>query len=468
MAEKGNGSIDSGIFKGRRNRIRKAAGDGVILWLGHVLQPRNYLANTYPFRQNSNFLYYTGLAEPDLALLSYPEEDSDVLFSRPATMDDVVWSGAGLDRLGLARRAGIETVEHINRLGVYLAKAAGRKQKIHYLPPYQPSAVLRLAELLVVDFTEAVAGASERLVEEVVRQRSVKTDMEIAEIEDALEVTAAMYETALGRTRPGLREHDIAGAIQGVALARNREQAFNPIVTVRGEVLHNHCYDNLLAEGKLLLVDAGAESPGFYASDITRTFPVSGRFNPAQKEIYETVLRMQLGAIEMMRPGVPYRDVHIQACRILFEGLKAVGLAKGDTEEAVAAGAHSLFFPHGLGHMLGLDVHDMEDLGDIVGYPKGEKRSEQFGLKFLRFSRELEPGFVLTVEPGIYFIPALMERWQQERSHEDFICYDKLASFREFGGIRIEDDVLVTENGALVLGKGIPKTVDAIEEAMAR
>jgi Xaa-Pro aminopeptidase len=467
MAEQKSALIGPEVFVERRNRIREAVGGGLILWLGHIQQPRNYVANTYPFRQNSHFLYYTGLAQPDLVLISYPERDFDVLFSRAVTMDDVVWSGAGNDRVEMARRAGVETVENIDRLGAYLTRARSQGLHIHYPPPYQASSLFRLAELLVVEPAEVTAGASQRLIREVVCQRSIKSEAEIAEIEDALGITADMYRLAMAETRPGIHEYDIAGVMQGVALKRNRQQAFLPIVTVRGEVLHNEFYDNLLQDGKLLVIDSGAESPNYYASDITRTIPVNGRFSPAQAEIYRIVLKTQMSAIESVRPGVSFKEVHLHACRVMAEGLQEIGLMKGNAADAVAAGAHALLFVHGLGHMLGLDVHDMEDLGDAVGYAEGEKRSTQFGLNFLRLTRVLEPGMVVTIEPGIYFIPALIDRWIQERTQKEFINYDRLPSFRSLGGIRIEDDVLVTESGSRVLGPGIAKTVAEVEAAMA-
>jgi Xaa-Pro dipeptidase len=454
------------IFKERRNQVRQAVGGGVILWLGHVLQARNYADNTYPFRQNSHFLYYTGLTEPDLAVLSYPEDDYDVLFSRPVSIDDVVWSGAGHSRMELASMAGIETVEDISRLGVYITKTSSQGMKVHYLPPYQATSLFRTAELLVLDPGEVSAGASRVLQEAVAKQRSVKSEVELAELEDALVVTDKMYRAAMARTRPGVYEYEVAGAMQAVALAHNREQAYTPIVTIHGEILHNHTHDNLMCEGQLLLIDAGAESPRFYAGDITRTLPVSGRFTPIQKEIYEIVLAAQMACIPMVKPGNDFRDVHIHACRLMVEGLRALGLMKGNAEDAVAAGAHALFFPHGLGHMLGLDVHDMEDLGDVVGYPKEQQRSSQFGLKYLRLSRPLHKGFVVTIEPGIYFIPALIDRWKQERMHTEFINYDEVEKYRGFGGIRIEDNVAAVESAARLLGPGTPKTVAEVEAAM--
>ena len=468
VGEQNPGGFGPELYRARRNALREAIGGGLLFFLGHQLQPRNYRDNTYPFRQDSHFLYYTGLQAPHLALLCYPEADYDVLFAWPATMDDVVWSGPGATPVDLAREAGIDTVDDIARLGVYLTAARAQKLDVHYLPPYQGSSLFRLAELLVVDPTDVTPGASARLAESVSRQRSIKDAAEIAEIEDALGVTDRMHRRALALAAPGMKECQVAGAIQGIALEANREQAYNPIVTVHGEVLHNHGYGNRLESGQLMLIDAGAESPRGYASDITRTFPVAGRFSPEQTEVYETVLRAQLAAISRIRPGVTYREIHLDSSRAIVEGLVAMGLMKGDAAGAVEAGAHALFFPHGVGHMLGLDVHDMEDLGDIVGYAKGEKRSGQFGLNFLRLARTLEAGFVLTVEPGIYFIPALIDRWRQEGLHKDFIRYEKVERFRTFGGIRIEDDVAVTAEGARVLGPGIPKTVAEVEAAMAK
>jgi len=370
-------------------------------------------------------------------------------------------------RIEMAREAGIETVEDISRLGVYLTKAGGQGLKIHYLPPYQATSLFRIAELLVIEPGEVTAGASKPLQEAIARQRNAKSEEEIAEIEYALSVSALMYATAMEKARPGVYEYEVAGAMQGVALAHNREQAYPPIVTIHGEVLHNHSYNNVLKDGQLILIDAGVESPRYYASDITRTYPVSGRLSAVQAEVYEIVLRSQLSAIEMIRPGADYKDVHMQVCRVMVDGLKAIGLMKGNTEDAVNAGAHALFFPHGLGHMMGLDVHDMEDLGDLVGYSKERRRSDQFGLRYLRLSRPLELGYVLTVEPGLYFIPALIDRWKQEKLQADFINYDKIEAFRSFGGIRIEDNVVVTRKGARVLGPGIPKTIADIEAAMA-
>ncbi len=456
------------IYRKRRDRIRETIDSGVILWLGNSLQSRNYEGNTYPFRQNSHFLYYTGLPEPDLAMLSYPDSGKDILFAASPDMDAVVWNGPGRSTADLAREAGLDSVEELKQLGSHIDLARKQKRKIHYLPPYSASALYRLAGLLKSGPKGAKAGVSRKLMEEVSKQRSVKSDAEIEQIENALSVTDRMHRACMAAARPGMRESELSGLIQAIALSEDRQQSYNPIVTVRGEVLHNNSYGGVLRDGQLLLNDSGAESPMWYASDITRTFPVNGKFTDIQKAMYQIVLRVQLGAIGLAKPGVTYRDVHTNSCKIMVEGLREAGLMKGDPSEAVEAGAHALFFPHGIGHMMGLDVHDMEDLGDIVGYKKKEPRSGQFGLKYLRLSRPLEPGFVLTVEPGIYFIPALIERWQNERQHEAFINYDRLRDFSSFGGIRTEDNILVTSSGARVLGPKIPKTVPEVEEACSR
>ena len=456
------------IYRQRRNQLRKKLGNGITLWIGHILQPRNYADNTYLFRQNSHFLYYTGLSQPDMAMLSFPDRDHDILFARPESIDDIVWSGSKPAPVDFAHAAGIEKVEDIDRLEEYVAKLRAQDTKIHYLPPYQYSSLFSMAKLLKTGIGKVAPRASRLLMELVAYQRSIKSDVEVAEIEEALGVTDRMHRACMAAARAGIRESEIAGIIQAIALSSDRQQAFTPIVTVRGEVLHNHSYDNVLAKGQLLLNDSGAESPRYYASDITRICPVSGKFTGLQAEIYAIVLRMQLGTINMIKPGISYRDVHLNACKLMVEDLRAMGIMRGNPSDAVEAGAHALFFPHGIGHMMGLDVHEMEDLGDIVGYMKREKRSGQFGLNFLRLSRPLEAGFVLTVEPGIYFIPALINRWLQEGRHNEFINYGKLDAFHKFGGIRIEDDVLVTPDGSRVLGPEIPKTIRQVEEACAQ
>ncbi len=459
--------MNTNDFVARRQTLRQNLTDGVILLIGQGEASRNYPANTYPFRQDSHFLYYVGtnLAGFAVVILS---DGKEIMFGPAEDPDDLVWHGPHPVLADHAHEAGIKRIEEIGKLKDDLKSFSDKGEKIHYLPPYRGDRTLFLADLLQMSVGEVAMGASRALALQIVQQRSIKSADEVAEIEDALKVSAEMYDVALKMIAPGRTEAEVAGAMQGVALKYDRAQSFSPIVSVRGEVLHNTSYAGTMEEGDLLLIDSGTESPRFYASDITRTFPVSGRFTEKQKAVYQVVLDAQLAAIRAGSPALSNRDLHLIAARTIAAGLKDIGLMKGDPEEAVANGAHALFFCHGLGHMLGIDVHDMEDLGDVVGYPEGTPRSKQFGLAFLRLAKQLSPGFVLTFEPGIYFVPALIDRWKNEKKHEAFVNYDALESYRTFGGIRIEDDILITDNGCRVLGDGIPKTIDEVEAAMAR
>lgn len=458
--------MDASTFIERRRALRQAVPDGAILIMGNDEAPKNYLDNPYPFRQDSHFLYYVGVSRPGLAALLVPG-GHDTLYGPADHPDDVVWHGPHPVLGDHAAASGFDRHASIEALAGVLEELIRTGVAVHYLPPYRDARRMRLAALLGRDPRDVDAGVSSALVRAVAAQRSVKTEAEIAEMEAALGVTAAMYRAAFGAVRPGRTEAEIAAVIQAEALRHDRQQAFSPIVSVRGEVLHNHSYGNTLADGDLLVIDSGAESARGYASDITRTLPVSGVFDPRQREIYDVVLASQIAAIDAAAPGITNRELHLIAARTVAEGLIDLGLMRGDAAEAVAAGAHALFFVHGLGHMLGLDAHDMEDLGDIVGYPQGEARSDQFGLNFLRLVRPLEPGWVITVEPGIYFIPALFERWRDRGHCDAFIDYDRVASYLGFGGIRIEDDVLITGDGHRVLGPGIPKNAADVERAMA-
>ncbi len=459
--------MNATTYSQRRTSLREALDGGVILLLSSQYAPRNYSDNTYPFRQDSHFLYYVGVSQAGMAALLWPD-GRQVLFGHPETEDDLVWHGPRPTLDDFAEGAGFSQTADMNDLGSVLQKAQDAGEIVHYLPPYRAERTLQLGKLLQIDPRAVAEGVSIDLMKRIVDQRLIKTEAEIEEIEKALEVTAEMYAAAMAYARPGRTEAEVAAKLQLAAFAKNRQQAFNPIVSVRGEVLHNTSYANTLEDGDLLLIDSGCESPRFYASDITRTFPVSGIFSEKQREIYEIVLGAQMAAIEAASPLVSNRDLHFVAARTIAAGLKDAGIMKGDVDKAVKAGAHALFYPHGIGHMLGQDVHDMEDLGDIVGYAEGESRSEQFGLAFLRLTRKLEPGFVITIEPGIYFIPALISMWEAAGKHQEFINYDRLGEYRRFGGIRIEDDILITKTGARVLGPGIPKTVAELEAVLKR
>ncbi len=460
--------FDASIYKSRRRTLRQLVQKGLILFLGNEESPMNYPANTYPFRQDSTFLYYFGLDTPSLAATIDVDSGNETLFGDDISLEDIIWMGHLPSLKERARAVGVRKTAPRAKLEETVEQARKKRRPIHFLPPYRADTAARLSALLKKPAARLKKAASTELIKAVVSQRSTKDAGEIAEIEKALEVTRKMYLTAMQMTRPGLYEREIVGEIEGIALAHGCQTAFPTILTINGQILHNHYHGNKLERGRLLVIDAGASSPLGYASDITRTIPVAGEFTPNQRNIYEIVLRGQLKAIETIRPGIKYKEVHLSVARTMALGLKELGLMKGDMDEAVANGAHALFFPHGLGHMLGLDVHDMEGLGEnYVGYNRTVKRSEQFGLAYLRLARELQPGFVLTVEPGIYFIPALIDKWRAEKKFEGFINYVKVEAFRHFGGVRIEDDVLVTAESCRVLGRPIPKTVKEVEKAMA-
>ncbi len=459
--------MDGSTFERRRRILRGKVENGAILLFSGEEAPRNYPDNTYPFRPDSHFLYYTGISRPGLALLITPDGE-ETLFAPPFDPGLLVWTGESPDPETMAEGAGIKNSGNMEKIGENVSTLAKKGERIHYLPPYRGSRVLRIMEILGVQAGEAMADWSRELARAVAAQRSIKGEEETSEIESALEITAKMYQKAFSLARPGIQEAKVAGAMIGLACSYQRAQAFNPIVSKRGEILHNTSYSNTIKDGDLLVIDSGAESPGFYASDITRTIPVSGGFTSRQREIYEIVLSAQEKAIENARPGVTNKELHLLASRVMAEGLKGLGFLKGGLDDIVEQGAHALFFPHGLGHMLGLDVHDMEDLGDIVGYEEGEERAKQFGLCYLRLARKLEPGFVITIEPGIYFIGPLIESWERQGKFREFINYELAREYVGFGGIRIEDDVLITNKGARVLGPSIPKTPDDIEKEMSR
>ncbi len=459
--------FDKKTYQQRRNKLGRQVKSGLLLFLSNGESPMNYAANTYHYRQDSTFLYFFGLGFPGLAAIIDVDEERQTVFGNDVEMEDIIWMGPQPSLRSRCAKAGISDTRPLAELDAVLRTAVRQGRKVHFLPPYRGENSLWLEKLLCIRAGTVKDYASVEFVKAVVAQRALKNPDEIKEIEAALAVSAAMYREAMAMAQPGIYEREIAGWIEGIALAGGGQLAFPAIVTVHGETLHNHYHGNCLQEGDLLLIDSGAETESGYASDITRTVPVGGRFDPGQRSVYEAVLDMQLTAIAMIRPGVSYRSIHLKSAAVLVEHLKEIGLMKGNTAEAVAVGAHALFFPHGLGHMMGLDVHDMEDLGEVhVGYDDKTQRSRQFGLAYLRMARKLEPGHVLTVEPGIYFIPALIDQWRSTRKHAEFIRYDKVDKFRNFGGMRIEDDILVTPRGCRVLGPPIPKATAEVEAAV--
>ena len=439
-------------------------GSGLILIMGNDLSPMNYIDNTYHFRQDSNFLYYFGLDHPQLAGFIDIDKNREIIIGHELTIDDVIWSGPQPSLPERAQQVGVPSTATFEQLGNLLKGAKEDGRVVHYLPPYRMDNKILMSQWLDISLKDLKENASIQLIKAVVKQRSVKTEEEIAEMEKALQTTHDMHVAAMRDARPGMREAVLTGRVHGIAVSGGGDLAYPVILTVDGHVLHNHYHGNELQEGQMVLGDFGAETSSHYAGDITRTFPVSKQFTAQQKEIYEIVLDAEVSCIEALKPGIKYRDVHLQAGKIIASGLKDLGIMKGDVDEAVAAGAHALFFPHGLGHMIGLDVHDMEDLGeDYVGYTDAILRSKQFGFRSLRMGRMLEPGFVLTVEPGCYFIPDLIDIWKAENKFTDFINYDRLEAYRDFSGVRIEDNVLITEDGHKILGPSIPKTVTEVE-----
>tara|TARA_B110000196_G_scaffold100868_1_gene87643 strand:+ start:2811 stop:4175 length:1365 start_codon:yes stop_codon:yes gene_type:complete len=449
------------IYQNRRIKLSEGLENGIILLPGNNHVPMNYPSNTLRFRQDSNFLYYCGLDYPELNLIIDVISGESILFGDNLSVQDIVWEGSRTSLELMTELSGISKIKSNSELKNYLSTVNGI---IHTLPTYRADQKLFLNSTL----NGTNKGSSKNLIQNVIQQRSIKSKEEISEIESALSITAKMHELAMKLTHDGISEQYVVGQIEGYALSNGSRLAYPVIFTINGEILHSNNYDNIMTSGKLALNDSGAESSLHYASDITRTFPVNGKFSSLQKDIYNIVFNMQQAAFSFCSPGKSYKEAHNKSAKIAVEGLSSIGIMKGNSSDAVDAGAHALFFPHGLGHMLGLDVHDMEGLGeDLVGYDNKSERSDQFGLAYLRLAKKLEIGFVLTVEPGIYFIPSLIDQWEAENKHRDFINYDALKTFKDFGGIRIEDNIVITEDGYRLLGPPIASTIDDIEAVMA-
>lgn len=460
--------FNSEIYIERRNALRKLIPSGIILLPGNTEAAYNYPANTYTFRQDSNFSYFFGLENPDFVGLMDVDNGTDYIFGNDFEIDDIIWMGPQPKVIDLAAKVGVKNTATLGELGVFLNNAIQKRRSIHFAPTYRAETTLQVCSLLGLNPLRVRDYASLPLIEAIVKLRSVKADIEVAEIEKAVETAWHMFTTGMRMAYPGRREQEIVGAMEGISIAHGRPVSFPIILSINGQILHNHHHENILQEGRMMVMDAGSETSLNYASDITRTVPVGGKFSQKQREIYEIVLQANLNGIAATKPGTFYKECHTIAAETIASGLKELGLMKGDVKEAVAEGAHALFFPHGLGHMLGMDVHDMEGLGQIhVGYDNEIQPSKQFGTAYLRLGRRLQPGFVLTNEPGIYFIPELIDMWKAEKKYQQFLNYDKIEEYRHFGGIRIEDDILVTADGSRVLGKPIPKTVAEVEQTMA-
>lgn len=454
-------------YQDRRAVLQSNVASGILLFLGNTENPVNFEHNPYYFRQDSTFLYYFGIQEPKIAAIIDIDENKTIVFGDELSIDDIVWMGRQETLKEKSQKSGVqETLPHAE-LSQYLLKAQASGRKVHYLPPYQPSNKILLTDLLGINI--AALQPSVEMIKAVVKQRSIKEAQEIVQIEEAVNVSNEMHLLAMRMAKPGIKEYEIANAIQYLAANKECQMSYPPIVTINGGILHNHYRLNTLKDGDLFLNDSGAETAMGYAGDLTRTFPVSKTFSTKQKEIYEIVLNSFNNAHHLLKPGVKFIDIYLKASQYLVEGLVDLGLMRGNPEEAVKNNAHTLFFQCGLGHMMGLDVHDMEDLGEqYIGYTEEEPKDTQtFGLKSLRLGKALEPGFVVTVEPGIYMIPELIDIWQAENKNAEFINYDKVNEYRNFGGVRVEDDFLITDDGYQLLGGGLITTVEEIENYRA-
>lgn len=454
----------------RREQLReRVSRKGIILLPGNSEASRNYPDNGYHFRQDSNFLYFYGIQLPDLVGYMDIDAGEDWMFGDDLSMDDIIWTGPQPTIAELGAKCGVTRTASLAKMQEMLTLAIRKGRPVHFLPPYRADNKLKMGKWLGICPDALADHISIELAIAVVSLRDKKSDEEIREIEDACEIGYRMHTTAMKMCHVGAKERDIAGAIEGISLEMGEGVSFHSIVSQHGETLHNHSHNGILEDGRMLLVDAGAENVMNYCSDFTRTYPVNGKFSPMQRDIYNIVLAANARAFELAKPDMLYKDVHLAAVKVLIEGMKGLGLIKGNTDDAVAAGTHALFMPHGLGHLMGLDVHDMEDIGEkYVGYDLETERSTQLGVSNLRMARRLQVGMVMTDEPGIYFIPDYIAKWKAEGTNKEFINFDKLAPYMNFGGIRIEDDLLITPTGNRILGKRrIPVTIDEIEAFMS-
>lgn len=452
----------------RRNELKKLVGSGLIVLFGNNDSPANYPSNTYKFRQDSSFLYYFGLHRNGLVGVIDVDNEREYLVGDEIDIEDIVWYGSVTSVAEMAEMTGVARTAAMRELPAIVESAKAQGEEVLFLPPYRFDNQIQIMDLLGIHPSQQKAAASLKLIAAVVKMRTTKTEEEIAELERAAEIGYEMHTTAMRLCRPGITEQYIGGMVDGIANAYGCMVSFQTIATQHGEVMHGNPSTAKLEAGRLMLVDAGAETNENYCSDNTRTTPVSGVFTQKQKDIYNIVVECHDHVLEVAKPGVKWWDVHFAVCRIITERLQQLGLMKGDVEESLKAGAHAMFLPHGLGHSMGMDVHDMEGLGQVyVGFDNEVRPSTQFGTNALRFGRRLQKGFVVTDEPGIYFIPALIDDWKKNGTNAQFLNFDKIDEYRDFGGIRIEDDVLITDEGCRFIGsKRIPYHVEDVEEFM--
>ncbi len=452
----------------RRQVLKKSLKSGLVLLLGHEEAPMNYKDNPYHFRQDSTFLYYFGISNASLAGVIDVDNDKDIIFGDENSIDDIVFMGSLPTIKERAERCGVHDTRPYPELDHYIKNAINKKQQIHFIPLYRGESKIKLMELTGILPKDAGEKASIDLINAIIKQREYKTDEEIAQIEQAVNVTVDMHVAAMNFAKPGMKEAEVVAEVHRIALAANGNISFPIIATINGQILHNHYHGNTIKEGDLFLLDAGYENEMCYAGDLSSTFPVSKTFSNKQKDIYNITLEAHYASINALGVGVPFRNAHMAAARVVAEGMKSLGLLKGNVDDIVETGAYAMFFQCGTGHMMGLDIHDMENYGEVyVGYG-GKPKSTLFGYKSLRLAKPLLPEHVFTIEPGIYFIPELMDLWEGEGRFKEFINYKKLQAYRDFGGIRNEENLMITPDGAKILGKKKPMTVEELEAIRKR
>lgn len=443
---------------------------GIALFIGNTEAPAQYKDNCYKFRQDSTWLYFFGIDQPLYAAIIDLDNGNETIFANDVEIGDIIWMGPQPSVASVAASVGVEKSAPYTDLNAAVAKVLAEGRPVHFVKPSRYYNTMKIASLLGCGTDEVAGRFSLALTKAIISMRLIKEDCEIEAIDDACNLGYEMHTVARNSIVPGIIEQEIVGKMDGVTLSKGWGVSFPTILTQHGETLHNHLHDKIIEPGKLMVIDAGAESNVHYASDFTRTYPTSGKFTAKQREIYQIVCDCNEFAFSITRPGISYREVHLKTMHLMLEELRALDIVRGDVQDMVEAGIAGLFMPHGLGHNMGLDVHDMEDYGEnYVGYDDDQSRSPQLGLGSLRMARKLVPGNVITDEPGIYFIPALIEKWKSEKTDQGFVNYSKLESYYDFGGIRLEDDVLVTADGARRLGKErLPISPDDVEAAMAK
>lgn len=461
--------FDKDVYISRRKRLKELVGNGLVLIVGNSESPMSYADNSYNFIQDSTFLYYFGLNSPDLVGVMDVDSDEDYIFGKEFTMDDIIWMGQQRTFKERAKDVGIENFVELEKMKEILKRDKDNERIIHFTNQYRVENSLKISRLLGLSLNEVNEKFSKRLVDGIIEMRNLKRDYEIAELEKATNVTREMHLVAMKNVKVGMKGYELVALLEAVAKKYNATTSFHTICTTNGQILHNHFHGNIFKEGDIVLLDCGARLENGYCGDMTTVFPVSGRFDSRQKDIYSLLIEMFDRAEECTKPGVTNKSVHLEVCKVLVEGLIKRGIIRGSVDEIVDAGAHALFFPHGLGHMIGLDVHDMENFGENnVGYDNVTKREIQFGLKSLRMGKELKPGYVLTIEPGIYFIPELIKKWEKEGKFKEYINYEEVKKYLDFGGMRYEGDFLITENGNRRLGDKMPKYDYEIEEILKK